>query len=51
TQGDALPRYAWLRLPVRSQLRAIAGSTGCTVWIKTGHLAHPELLTAPSHSL
>ena len=48
TQGDELPRYAWLRLPVRSQLQAIAGSTGCTVWMKTGHLAHPHLLTAPS---
>ena len=47
-QGERLPRYAWLRLPVRSQLKAIAGSAGCTVWMKTGHLAHSHLLTAPS---
>jgi hypothetical protein len=29
---------SWLRLPLGSAFRAKAGSEGCKVWIKTGHL-------------
>ncbi len=36
--GDALRPQSWLRLPVGSQLRAIAGPQGAKLWIKTGHL-------------
>lgn len=36
--GEALRPQSWLRLPMGSQLRAIAGPQGATVWIKTGHL-------------
>ncbi|NET39556.1 MAG: cupin [Cyanothece sp. SIO1E1] len=50
TGEDELRQYSWLRLPVQSRLRAIAGPAGCTVWLKTGHLAHPQLLTAPPGS-
>lgn len=30
--------HSWLRLPCGSMLQAMAGPTGCTVWVKTGHL-------------
>jgi hypothetical protein len=30
---------AWLRLPSGSTLRADAGTAGCRVWVKSGHLA------------
>ena len=30
---------SWLRLPSGATLRAMAGSEGCCVWVKTGHLA------------
>lgn len=33
-----VPR-SWLRLPAGSSLTARAGSQGCEVWVKTGHLA------------
>ena len=28
----------WLRLPAGARLRAKAGTDGCKIWIKTGHL-------------
>ena len=36
--GESFVPLSWLRLPVASVLRAQAGSEGCRVWIKTGHL-------------
>jgi anti-sigma factor ChrR (cupin superfamily) len=40
TDADDHFRYqSWLRLPPGSRGRAQAGSQGCRVWIKTGHLA------------
>jgi anti-sigma factor ChrR (cupin superfamily) len=30
---------SWLRLPAGGRLRAVAGSDGCRVWVKSGHLA------------
>lgn len=36
--GDTLQRHDWLRLPVGASGKAIAGSRGAKVWIKTGHL-------------
>jgi len=33
---------SWLRLPADSTLEAKAGSEGCKVWVKTGHLLHIE---------
>ena len=32
---------SWLRLPADATLTARAGANGCTVWVKTGHLARP----------
>jgi hypothetical protein len=37
--GEEFTRDSWLRLPASSRLRAIAGSGGCRVWVKSGHLA------------
>jgi hypothetical protein len=39
--GDTFEPQSWLRLPPGSQLEAMAGPRGCTVWVKTGHLGHP----------
>jgi anti-sigma factor ChrR (cupin superfamily) len=36
--GERFEPLSWLRVPARSVLRAKAGPTGCTLWIKTGHL-------------
>ena len=36
---------SWLRLPVGAALTAKAGATGARIWVKSGHLAHPQ--TAP----
>ncbi len=30
--------HSWLRLPAGATLRAVVGSEGCRVWMKTGHL-------------
>lgn len=38
--GDVLARWDWLRLPVGARFEAVAGDTGVTVWVKTGHLRH-----------
>jgi anti-sigma factor ChrR (cupin superfamily) len=38
--GEDFAPHSWLRLPCDSALQAIAGPTGCTVWVKTGHLRH-----------
>jgi hypothetical protein len=38
--GEVLGRHGWLRLPVGSVLRAVAGDQGARVWVKSGHLAH-----------
>ncbi|NRB02570.1 MAG: cupin domain-containing protein [Rhodobacteraceae bacterium] len=38
--NDVLARWDWLRLPVGSEIQAIAGAKGARVWVKTGHLAH-----------
>lgn len=40
--SDTLKRLSWLRAPVRSSVKAIAGPQGAKVWIKTGHLRHIE---------
>lgn len=36
--GESFERLSWLRLPAGSVLRATAGSHGCRLWMKTGHL-------------
>jgi hypothetical protein len=36
--ADALHQGSWLRLPEGQSLRAVAGTDGATVWMKTGHL-------------
>jgi ChrR Cupin-like domain len=38
--GERFERQSWLRLPSASVLQATAGSEGCKVWMKTGHLLH-----------
>ena len=37
-RGERFEPLSWLRLPAGSVLQAIAGSQGCRIWIKTGHL-------------
>jgi len=36
--GDRFAAQSWLRLPCGDALHATAGSGGCVVWLKTGHL-------------
>ena len=36
--GERFEAQSWLRLPPGGALTATAGSEGCTVWVKTGHL-------------
>lgn len=38
--GDTLIKHSWLRMPVGSNLTAVAGAEGASVWIKTDHLRH-----------
>jgi anti-sigma factor ChrR (cupin superfamily) len=42
--GETFAPQSWLRLPNGATLRATVGESGCTVWIKTGHLARPPRL-------
>jgi hypothetical protein len=44
--GERFEAQSWLRLPPSASISAQAGATGCTVWIKTGHLGRP--VTPPS---
>lgn len=46
--GDTLGAWDWLRLPVGTQTRAVAGPEGAQVWIKFGHLAHLSEEKAPA---
>jgi hypothetical protein len=39
--GETFAPHDWLRLPAGAALDAEAGAEGCTVWVKTGHLAVP----------
>jgi hypothetical protein len=41
-RGEQFEPQSWLRLPAGSILQTKAGPTGCTVWVKTGHLRHVE---------
>lgn len=40
--ADRLGPLAWLRLPPGAMLEARAGRDGCRLWVKSGHLLHPE---------
>jgi quercetin dioxygenase-like cupin family protein len=40
--GEVFEPQSWLRLPCGATLRAEAGSSGCRVWVKEGHLAHAQ---------
>ena len=37
-----LAPQSWLRLPAAATLRARAGTSGCQIWVKTGHLPGRE---------
>jgi hypothetical protein len=37
--GAEFTMHSWLRLPVGARLRAKAGTGGCKLWVKSGHLA------------
>jgi hypothetical protein len=37
-RGESFGPLSWLRLPTGSVLQAQAGTDGCRIWIKTGHL-------------
>ena len=45
--GEHFEPLSWLRLPVGSTLQARARSSGCKMWIKTGHLARVRNASAP----
>ena len=38
-QGDTLQMHSWLRSPTGTTIKAVAGSQGARVWVKSGHLA------------
>lgn len=38
-RGESLEAQSWLRLPAGDRLCAATGPAGCTLWVKTGHLA------------
>ena len=40
--GDGLVQHSWLRLPVGSSFKAVAGRQGASAWIKQNHLALVE---------
>jgi anti-sigma factor ChrR (cupin superfamily) len=44
--GEMFEPYSWLRLPAGATLKAEAGASGCSLWVKTGHLAQAQ--TAPA---
>lgn len=44
--NETFAPQSWLRLPAGAQLAATTGPAGCRVWVKTGHLAHPQGLPA-----
>jgi ChrR Cupin-like domain len=46
--GEEFAPQSWLRLPPQGHLNAIAGSAGCALWVKTGHLSH--ILAPPGAS-
>jgi len=43
--GERFTGQSWLRLPAGASLQAVAGTEGCRVWVKSGHLA--EVRAAP----
>jgi ChrR Cupin-like domain len=46
--GEEFTRLSWLRLPAGAMLEATAGPGGCTLWVKSGHLARdPRPPAAP----
>jgi quercetin dioxygenase-like cupin family protein len=44
--GERFERDSWLRLPAGAALEARAGTGGCRLWVKEGHLARPQLAPA-----
>lgn len=46
--GERLETGAWLRLPARAALSAVADAQGARVWIKTGHLADARIRARPA---
>ena len=41
--GQTYESGSWLRLPAGQHLDIVAGKQGTTVYLKTGHLVHPEV--------
>jgi hypothetical protein len=39
-RSERFAEQSWLRLPANATLRAKAGTDGCRVWVKSGHLAN-----------
>jgi anti-sigma factor ChrR (cupin superfamily) len=44
--GEHFEAQSWLRLPQGASLAATTGANGCTVWIKSGHLGKPVVMSA-----
>jgi hypothetical protein len=42
--GEDFAQLSWLRLPASATLQATAGPAGCSVWVKSGHLAREPRL-------
>ncbi|MEM1048152.1 MAG: cupin domain-containing protein, partial [Pseudomonadota bacterium] len=41
--GETFEKDSWLRLPQSTPLSAKTGPSGAKIWIKTAHLARPQL--------
>jgi hypothetical protein len=46
--GESFAPQSWLRLPAGATLRGKVGPSGARLWVKTGHLAHPQKAPAAS---
>jgi quercetin dioxygenase-like cupin family protein len=46
--GETFAPQSWLRLPAGAHLDAKAGAAGARAWIKSGHLALPQLAPKPA---
>lgn len=44
--GQTLVTQSWLRLPPGDTATCTVGNDGCTVWVKSGHLARPQTIPA-----
>lgn len=49
-EGETFAMQSWLRLPVGTTLKAVAGPGGCRLWVKEGHLRFVDSDPGPDPS-